>query len=171
MAPSVGSPAPAFQARALVGGKERLINLSDYEGQWVVLYFYTHDDTEVCASENIAFRSRIRDFTELNIQLLGASVNSLDSHQRWLTGSLGELPFPWIADHDKELARLFGVLHLDTGLALRGTFIIDPDGILRHVSIHDLPVGRNIDEVLRTASALQTGKLTQCNWRPGEPTL
>lgn len=167
----VGSPAPAFAARALIGNKEREVRLSDYAGQWVLLYFYTNDDSSICASENTAFRARIRDFSALKVQILAASVDTIESHRRWLEGSLGELPYPWIADPGKELARQYGVLHADTGLALRGTFIINPDGILRYISIYDLPVGRNLEEVLRTIHALQTGKLTQCDWRPGEPTL
>jgi len=171
MAPRVGSPAPAFRARALVGGKEQQVSLSDYIGKWIVLYFYTHDNTEVCASENAVFRSRVSEFADLGVELLCASVDTLDAHRLWQGGDFGPLPYPCIADAEKELARLYGVLHEDTGLALRATFIINPDGIVRYVSVYDLAVGRNVDEVLRTVSALKTGKLTQCNWRPGEPTL
>ena len=171
MTPRVGNRAPAFTAAALAGDGEQMVSLSDFEGRWVVLYFYPKDDTSVCESENVAFRDRHAEFESLGAQLLAASVDSLESHRVWRDHGLGDLPYPWLADPDKKLAERFGVLHGDTGLALRATFIINPDGILKHLSINDAPVGRSLDEVLRTLKALQSGRPTQCNWRPGEPTL
>jgi alkyl hydroperoxide reductase subunit AhpC len=171
MVPLLGSPAPEFVARALVGDEERQISLTDYSGKWVVLYFYPKDDTAVCESEHLVFRSDIAEFERLDAQILAASVDSVADHRAWRDRELGPLPFPWIGDETKALARSYGVLHEDTGLALRGTFIINPDGVLKFISVHDLAIGRNTHEILRTLQALASGKPTQCNWRPGEPTL
>jgi peroxiredoxin (alkyl hydroperoxide reductase subunit C) len=171
MFPAIGSPAPEFVARALVGDDERQISLADYSGKWVVLYFYPKDDTAVCESENLAFRSAIAEFERLDTQLLAASGDSVADHRTWRDRKLGPLPYPWIGDDTKDLARTYGVLHEDTGLALRATFIINPDGVLKYISVHDLAIGRSTPEILRTLHALASDKPTQCNWRPGEPTL
>jgi peroxiredoxin (alkyl hydroperoxide reductase subunit C) len=171
MLPAVGSPAPDFTARALVGDEERQVSLADYGGKWVVLYFYPKDDTAVCESENLAFRSVIAEFERLDVQVLAASVDSVSDHRAWRDRQLGPLPFPWIGDEQKNLARTYGVLHEDTGLALRATFIVNPDGVLKYISVHDLATGRSTLDILRTLNALASGKPTQCNWRPGEPTL
>lgn len=167
----VGSKVENFSSRALVGDTIKNLRLSDYAGRWVVLYFHTKDDTAVCASENAAFRDHAPEFEELGAQLIAASVDSIESHKQWRDNGLGILPFPWIADEAKELARQMGALHEDTGLALRASYIIDPDGVLRFAYVADLPTGRSIHEILRTLQALQTGKPTACNWQPGEPTL
>ena len=171
MASAVGSIAPVFAARALVGDATREIRLTDYIGRWMVLYFYGKDDTAVCESENIGFRTHYPDFQRLGAELLAASVDSIESHKQWRDAGLGPLPFPWIADDQKTLARLYGVLNEDTGIAMRGTFVINPDGVLKHAAVNDLSTGRNISETLRIVQALQTGKPTRCGWLPGEPTL
>ena len=171
MVPAVGSPAPEFVARALVGDEERQVSLADYSGRWVLLYFYAKDDTAVCESEHQAFRSEIAEFERLDVQILAASVDSVADHRAWRDRELGPLPYPWIGDETKALARSYGALHEDTGLSLRATYIINPDGVLKSISVHDLAVGRSTQEILRTLHALQSGKPTQCNWRPGEPTV
>ena len=171
MAVQVGSRAPDISVTALVGDHSRQIRLSDSDGKWVVLYFYPKDDTTVCGSENEAFRDAHGEFERVGAVVRAASVDTLASHRLWRDGDLGALPFPWIGDEDKKLVTEFGVVHENSGLALRATFIIDPDGIVRFLSIHDLPVGRSVAEVLRSLQALQTGRATQCNWQPGEPTL
>jgi peroxiredoxin (alkyl hydroperoxide reductase subunit C) len=168
---SIGQQAPDFEAEALVGGQPDTIRLNQYRGDWLVLFFYTKDDTGVCSSEHVAFRTAAPDFEQLGARILAVSVDGLDSHRRWQDDNLGAVPYTWLADESKDIARSYGVLHEDTGLALRATFIIDPDGIIRFCSVHDLAIGRNIDEVLRTLHALKSGKMTQCNWKPGEPTL
>ena len=171
MAPCVGSRAPGFTVKALVGDSIRDVSLSDYAGEWLVLYFYPKDDTAVCESEHVAFRAKHPEFDKLGVRLIAASVDSIDSHRTWRDNGLGALPYSWIADDSKSLARSYGVLHEDTGLALRATFIINPDGLLKHITVNDLPLGRSIGEILRILQALQSGKPTQCNWQPGEPTL
>jgi peroxiredoxin (alkyl hydroperoxide reductase subunit C) len=167
----IGQSAPEVEAPALIDGRRATIRLSQYRGDWLVLFFYTKDDTDVCTSEHTAFRTVAPDFEQQGARLVAISVDSVDSHRRWQESNLGTLPYPLLGDESKDIARSYGVLHEDTGLALRATFIIDPDGIVRYGSVHDLAVGRNTDEVLRTLHALQTGKMTQCNWKPGEPTL
>jgi peroxiredoxin (alkyl hydroperoxide reductase subunit C) len=171
MGPLVGSIAPVFSVRALVGDVIKDARLSDYLGRWVVLYFYGKDDTALCESENIGFRAHYPDFQRLGVELLAASVDSLESHKKWRDEGLGTLPYPWIADDQKVLARAYGVLNEDTGIAMRGTFVINPDGVLKHASVNDHSTGRNVSETLRIVQALQTGKPTRCNWLPGEPTL
>jgi alkyl hydroperoxide reductase subunit AhpC len=171
MAPCVGSRAPGFTVKALVGDETKDVSLSDFAGKWRVLYFYTKDNTPICESETRAFREEQPEFEKLGVEVLAASVDSIESHRAWRDESLGALPFTWIADDSKALARSYGVLHEDTGLALRGTFVVNPDGLLKHISINDLPVGRHLGELFRVLQALQSGKPTQCNWQPGEPTL
>jgi peroxiredoxin (alkyl hydroperoxide reductase subunit C) len=168
---NIGQQAPEFEAPALVGGQSVTVRLSQYLGDWLILFFYTKDDTGVCTSEHTAFRTVAPDFEQLGARILAVSVDSLDSHRRWQDSNLGAVPYAWLADESKDIARSYGVLHEDTGLALRATFIIDPDSIVRYISVHDLAIGRNTDEVLRTLQALQSGKMTQCNWKPGEPPL
>jgi len=168
---TVGTRVADFASRALIGESVKNIKLSDYSGRWVVLYFYPKDDTAVCESENMEFREQAPEFEKLGTQLLAVSVDSIESHQQWRDKGLGALPFPWIADESKDIAAQLGALHHDTGLALRATFILDPDGMLRFAYIADLPTGRSVAEVLRSLAALQSGKPTACNWQPGEPTL
>ena len=168
---SIGQQAPDFEAEALVDGQSVTVRLSQYRGDWLVLFFYTKDDTGICSSEHTAFRTAAPEFEQQGVRILAVSVDSTESHRRWQDDNLGAVPYAWLADESKDIAQSYGVLHEDTGLALRATFIIDPDGIVRFSSVHDLATGRNTDEVLRTLHALQSGKMTPCNWKPGEPTL
>lgn len=171
MAPAVGTVAPPFAIRALVGDTAKEIRLSDYLGRWLVLYFYGKDNTPVCESENVGFRAQYPEFQKLGVEILAASVDSIETHKKWRDTDLGPLPYPWIADDQKKLANAYGVLNEDTGIAMRGTFVINPDGVLKHVSVNDLSTGRSTGETLRILQALLTGKPTRCNWLPGEPTL
>jgi alkyl hydroperoxide reductase subunit AhpC len=165
------APLPPFEAKALSGGQEVTVNDSQFRGSWFVFVFYTHDETGICASELASLRETTPEFERLGAQIVAVSVDSLESHRRWRDAGFGQVPFLWIADESKAVSRRFEVLHEDTGLALRGTFIVDPDGWVRYASVHDLPTGRNTTEILRTLQALQTGLSTQCNWKPGDPTL
>lgn len=172
MAVQVASPAPEFTMQAVVDkGKFKDIRLSDYKGKWVVLFFYPLDFTFVCPTEITAFRDRLKDFKELNAAVIGASIDSVYSHQAWIKQQLGDLGYPLASDLSKEVSRRYGILLEDKGISLRGTFIIDPDGVLKWYLVNDLGIGRNVDEVLRVLSALQTGELCQANWKPGQKTL
>ena len=166
----VGQPAPDFKTQALVGSEFRDVSLSDYRGRWVVLFFYPLDFTFVCPTEVTEFSNRHADFANLNAVILGGSTDSVHSHKAW-TKEIGELKYPLFSDLTHEMSRSYGVLVEEKGTALRGTFIIDPEGKLRWEMVHDTGIGRNVDEVLRSLQALQTGELCPVNWKPGQKTL
>ena len=172
----VGTPAPAFTLDALVGkepGKEfRKISLSDYRGKWVVLFFYPLDFTLVCPTEIKGFNASLDSFRSLNAEVLGASVDSKFSHLAWLQrGDLGDLRYPLLSDFKKEVTAAYGILNKEEGSSLRGLFIIDPQGVLQYELVHNLSVGRSVDETLRVLEALQTGEMCPLGWKPGQKTL
>ena len=168
----VGQKAPDFAAQALLAdGSFKDVKLSDYKGKWVVLFFYPLDFTFVCPTEIRNFDKQYAHFKKLGAEVLAASTDSVYSHKAWTESSLGKIQFPMLADTNHSIARSFNVLLEDKGIALRGTFIIDANGVLKSAVVNDLPVGRSVDETLRTLQALQTGKLTGCEWKPGEKTL
>jgi len=168
----VGKIAPDFSAQALVSdGSFKEVKLSEFKGKWVVLFFYPLDFTFVCPTEIQAFNKHYQEFKKLNIEIIGASTDSVYSHKAWSENALGKIDFPILGDTSHRVAKSFNVLMDDKGIALRGTFIIDPNGILRSAVVNDLPVGRSVEETLRIVQALQTGKLTGCGWKPGEKTL
>lgn len=171
MAIQVGKPVPDVKAQAYLDGKFKEVKLSDYRGRWIVLFFYPLDFTFVCPTEIQGFNKHYEAFKKLGAELLAASTDSVYSHKAWTEHGLGQVRFPMLGDTSQEVSRTFGVLIEDKGIALRGTFIIDPNGVLRSAIINDLPVGRSVDETLRTLQALQTGELVQCDWKPGEKTL
>ena len=174
---TVGDKFPDFAAQAVVGldkGKEfQEITSASYPGRWKVVFFWPMDFTFVCPTEIAAFGKRNRDFADRDAVVLGASTDTHFVHLAWRRDheDLRTLPFPMLADTKRELATALGVLHKQDGVALRATFIVDPEGIIRHVSVNDLSVGRNVDETLRVLDALQTDELCPCNWQKGEPTL
>jgi alkyl hydroperoxide reductase subunit AhpC len=172
----VGNPAPNFTLDAVVGkeaGKEfKKISLSDYRGKWVVLFFYPLDFTFVCPTEIRGFNEALDAFRKLNAEVIGASVDSKYSHLAWLQrGDLGNLKYPLLSDIRKEVAARYGIFDDKEGVAQRGLFIIDPDGILQYRLVHNLSVGRSVEETLRVLEALQTGELCPLGWKPGEKTL
>ncbi len=168
----VGQKAPDFAAQALLpDGSFKDVKLSDYKGKWVVLFFYPLDFTFVCPTEIKSFNQHYEAFKKLGAEVLSASTDSVYSHKAWAEKELGKIQFPMLADTNHKISRSFNVLMEDKGIALRGTFIIDPAGILRSAVVNDLPVGRSVEETLRTVQALQTGKLTGCEWKPGQKTL
>ena len=168
----VGRQAPSFSTDALMpdGGFKKL-SLSDYKGKWVVLFFYPLDFTFVCPTEIRGFDESLPKFKQAGAEVLSASTDSVFSHKAWVAHGLGAVKFPMLADTNHELSRAYHVLVKEKGIALRGTFIIDPQGVLKSAVVNDLPVGRSVDETLRTLQALQTGELTGCGWKPGEKTL
>jgi len=167
----VGQPAPEFTLEGVVGKEFREVSLSDYRGRWVVLFFYPLDFTFVCPTEIVGFNERYNEFAQLNAEILGASVDSKFSHLAWISQELGELRYPLLSDLTKSVARQYGILIEQQGISLRGLYIIDPNGVLRYQLVHDLSVGRSVDETLRVLQALQTGELCPMNWRRGGKTL
>jgi peroxiredoxin (alkyl hydroperoxide reductase subunit C) len=176
--PLVGNPAPDFKmqsTRNLETLKDN-VSLADYRGKWLVLFFYPMDFTFVCPTEIIAFSDRINDFKEIDAEVLGVSTDSKFSHKAWIEtpvekNGLGDIGYPLAADQTLKVSRDYDVLIEEEGVALRGLFIIDPDGILQYQVIHNLNVGRNVDETLRVIQALQTGGRCGANWRPGQGNL
>ena len=175
----VTSPAPLFAAQAVIEDEIKEVRLEDYAGQWVVLFFWPLDFTFVCPTEIIAFSDRAAEFKALGVQILGVSVDSQFTHLAWTQlerkkGGLGRVNFPLVSDLDKSIARAYGVL-LDQGIALRGLFLIDPHGTIRHATVNDLPVGRSVDETLRVIKAFQFadkhGEVCPANWKPGDKTM
>ncbi|RXW23397.1 hypothetical protein EST38_g2432 [Candolleomyces aberdarensis] len=174
-------PAPTFKADAVVDGLFEEISLSQYLGQWVVLLFYPMDFTFVCPTEILAFNDALAQFKELNTVVLGVSTDSKYSHFAWATqtrkeGGLGpDLQLPLIADRNMSISRDYGVLLEDEGIALRGLFIIDPKGVLRQITVNDLPVGRSVDETVRLIKAFQFtdkyGEVCPANWTEGSATI
>ncbi|MFQ5465496.1 MAG: peroxiredoxin [Thermodesulfobacteriota bacterium] len=174
----VQNEAPDFAAQAVMpDGSFKEISLSDYRGKYVVLFFYPLDFTFVCPTEIIAFSDRMKDFEERGAQVLGVSVDSHFSHFAWRNtprdkGGIGEVTYPLLSDLDKSVSRRYGVLLEKPGIAFRGLFIIDREGNIRHVTINDLPLGRNVDEVLRVVDALkfseEHGEVCPANWHKGE---
>lgn len=166
----VGNQAPDFALEAVVSDKFTDIKLADYRGKWVVLFFWPLDFTFVCPTEVTAFSKRIDEFKALSAEVLGASTDSKFTHLAW-TEKIGRVNYPMLADITKDVSRQYGVLIEEQGIALRGLFIIDPEGTLRYQVVHDLNIGRNVDEVLRVLAALQTGELCPVDWEEGMPTL
>jgi peroxiredoxin (alkyl hydroperoxide reductase subunit C) len=168
----VGEPAPNFTLDAVVGKDFKKVSLTDYRGKWVVLFFYPLDFTFVCPTEIRGFNEKLDVFTKLNAVVLGASVDSKFSHLAWIKrGDLGNLIYPLLSDFKKEVAESYGILDEKEGVALRGLFIIDPDGVLQYQLVHNLSVGRSVEETLRVLEALQTGELCPLGWHPGQKTL
>ena len=174
---TIGDRFPRFTAKAVVSrqkGKE-FVELSDesYPGQWKVYFFWPKDFTFVCPTEIAGFARINQELADRGAQLIGASTDSEYVHLAWREHhpDLRDLPFPMLADLKRELSSELGILDKQEGVALRATFIVDPDGVIRFVSVNDLSVGRNPAEVLRVLDALQTDELCPCNWQPGEDTL
>ncbi|NQV90698.1 peroxiredoxin [Candidatus Uhrbacteria bacterium] len=168
---SVSKPAPNFNVDAVLkSGEFGKVTLEDYKGKWLVLFFYPLDFTFVCPTEITGFSKRYAEFTALNADVLGGSTDSVHSHKAWLK-DLGELNYPLFSDMTRDMSWDYGVLLPEEGVALRGTFIIDPEGVLRYALYHDLGIGRSVDETLRVLSALQTGELCPMDWSEGKDTL
>jgi len=174
---TVGDRLPEFNLQAVVSlekGKEfQNVTESSYPGKWKVLFFWPMDFTFVCPTEIAEFGRREGDFQDRDTQVLGLSTDTHFVHLAWRRDhkDLRELPFPMLADTKRELSTALGVLHKEAGVPLRATFLVDPQGVIRHVSVNDLSVGRNVDEVIRLLDAFQTDELCPCNWKKGEETL
>ena len=178
MSTHVTKQAPNFTAVAVMGDNtfNENFTLSDYRGKYVVLFFYPLDFTFVCPSEIIAFDKAMERFKEKNCEVIGVSIDSQFTHLAWKNtpvneGGIGNISYPLVADLDKKISRQYGVL-LPEGIALRGTFLIDKEGIIRHAVLNDLPLGRSIEETIRMVDALQFheehGDVCPVNWKEGE---
>jgi alkyl hydroperoxide reductase subunit AhpC len=174
---TVGDKFPQFNLQAVVGlekGKEfREITDLNYGGKWKIVFFWPMDFTFICPTEIAEFGKMSADFADRDAQILGVSTDTHYVHLAWRNhhADLKQLPFPMLADTKRELTTALGILHKQQGVALRATFIVDPDGFIRFVSVNDLSVGRNVNEVLRVLDALQTDELCPCNWTKGQETL
>lgn len=174
----IGQPAPDFNL-ASTKNMETLaenVKLSDFNGKWLILMFYPLDFTFVCPTELTAFSDRLEEFEGIGAEIVGVSTDSVHSHRAWIKtpreqNGVADLQYPLAADTGGRLARQFGILIEDEGIALRGSFVIDPEGILRYSVVHDLNIGRSVDEMLRVVQALQTGGLCAAEWQPGQENL
>ena len=168
---------PQFRLQSVVSveaGKEFAeLSNDSFPGQWLVVFFWPMDFTFVCPTEIAEFGRMNDEFASRGAQVLGVSTDTHFVHLAWRRNHpmLRELPFPMVADTKRELTSACGILHPEEGVALRATYIVDPQGTVRWASINDLKVGRNVDEVLRVLDALQTDELCPCNWTLGQPTL
>jgi peroxiredoxin (alkyl hydroperoxide reductase subunit C) len=171
-----GSKAPDFNVPACVSiekGKEfKNVSLKEFEGKWIVFYTYPKDFTFVCPTEIVEFDKKLKDFSDRGAVVLGGSTDNEFSHLAWRQqhADLKNLKHPLLFV-TPSMAQGFGLLHPTAGAALRATYIIDPQGVVRFASANDLSVGRNVDEVLRVLDGLQTDELCPCNWKKGEETL
>src|SRR5690606_16637558 len=173
-----GKPAPDFEMESTKNLEtlEEKVKLSDYEGKWLVLFFYPLDFTFVCPTEITALSDRYEEFQDLDAEILGVSTDSKFSHRAWIKtprdeNGLGDINYPLGADTTHQVSRDYGVLIEEEGVALRGLFIIDPQGIVRYQVVTDNDIGRSVDETLRVLQALQTGGLCPADWKPGQNTL
>ncbi len=181
MAVLVGKKAPDFSAKAVINGsKIEEVTLSDFMGQYVILFFYPLDFTFVCPTELHAFQEKEKAFTQRGAKVLGCSVDSWFAHLKWLQtpkqeGGIEGVKYPVISDLNKNISRAYDVLKEDEGIAYRGLFLIDKEGIVRHQVVNDLPLGRSIDEALRMLDSLisfeKHGEVCPANWRPGEKAM
>jgi len=174
---TVGDEFPEFRLMAVTsledGGEFQEITDRSFPGKWRVVFYWPMDFTFICPTEIAEFGRRIGDFKARDAEVLGASTDTHYVHLAWRRShpDLKDLPYPMLADTKRELVASLGVLHKRDGVALRATFIVDPEGVIRHASVNDLSVGRNVEEVLRILDALQTDGLCPCNWKKGDPTL
>jgi peroxiredoxin 2/4 len=177
----VGTLAPNFVAKAVYDQTFINVRLSDYRGQYVVLFFYPLDFTFVCPTEVAAFSDRHDEFKAINTAVLGVSVDSEFAHLAWIqtdrkSGGVGDLNYPLVADLKKEISAAYNVLDPEAGVALRGLFIIDREGIVQYATVNNLSFGRSVDETLRVLQAIQhvqanPDEVCPVDWKPGDKTM
>jgi peroxiredoxin 2/4 len=177
----VGQVAPDFTATAVYDQEFKTIKLSDYRGKYVILFFYPLDFTFVCPTEVMAFSDSSDKFKALNAEILGVSIDSEFSHLAWIqtdrkSGGVGELSYPLVSDIKKEIGTAYNVLDPDSGVSLRGLFIIDREGVIQHATINNLGFGRSVDETLRVLQAIRhvqsnPDEVCPVNWQPGDKTM
>ena len=167
----VGQKAPEWTAPAFVKGEQKTISSEDYKGKWYLIYWYPLDFTFVCPTEIRGFQSMLGEFADDGVEVIGASTDSFFSHKAWFEDKntfQQEITHPVIADTNHVVTRAFGVLNTEIGVGYRATVIVDPEGVVRSLSVNDLSVGRSPSEVLRTVQALQSGGLCGADWKKGD---
>ncbi|XP_049869806.1 peroxiredoxin-4-like isoform X2 [Pectinophora gossypiella] len=176
----ISKPAPEWEATAVVNGEFTQLALSSFKGKYVVFFFYPLDFTFVCPTEILAFSERVEEFRKINTEVVACSVDSHFTHLAWINtprkeGGLGKIKIPLLSDLTHSIAKDYGVYLEDLGHTLRGLFIIDDKGILRQITMNDLPVGRSVDETLRLVQAFQYtdkhGEVCPAGWKPGQDTI
>jgi len=174
----VGRKVSDFEAKALHAGKEKNVKLSDYAGRWVIVFFYPKDFTFICPTELEEMAEYYDKFKKLNTEVLSVSVDTVEVHKAWhdTSKAVGKVKFPMLSDATHELSEMFGTYIPEEGVSLRGTFIIDPDGVLKSIEINDNSIGRSAKELYRKLQAAQFvamhgGKVCPASWEPGDDTL
>ncbi len=174
----VGKPAPDFDMPSTknIETLKDNVRLADYKGKWLIMLFYPLDFTGVCATDLTHFSERFDEFTGLGTELLGVSTDSVHSHRAWLqvpkeNKGIGEIKYPIASDVGGRLSQQYNILIEEAHIALRGLFIIDPEGVLQYSVVNTPAIGRSVDETLRVLQALQTGGFCAADWKPGEKTL
>lgn len=165
----IGDNAPDFNLRGILQGQVADYSLAAYQGKWLVLFFYPADFTFICPTEVTGFSKMTKDFAAENATILGASVDSIESHRSW-AAELGGLEYPLLSDESKTLSRAYGVLDEKEGVSLRATFIINSAGVISYQVVSHVNVGRSVEETLRVIKALRTERLCPSDWKPGDPT-
>ena len=173
----VGKKAPYFEAEAAIGNDFKKLSLNDFKGKYVCLFFYPLDFTFVCPTELHAYSDKYEEFKKRGCELVACSIDSKFSHSAWLRtpraqGGIEGVKYPILADVHKTIARSYGTLFEDEGIAFRGLFLIDQEGVVQHALVNNLPLGRNVDETLRTLDAIQyhkeNGEVCPANWTKGK---
>lgn len=174
----VGQPAPDFDLPSTknIDTLAENVKLADYKGKWLVLLFYPLDFTFVCPTELINFSDRLEELEGMGAEVVGISTDSVHSHRAWLKtpqdkNGIEGVKYPIASDVGGKLARAYNILVEESNIALRGLFIINPDGVLQYSVVHDLNIGRSVDETVRVLSGLQTGGLCAADWKPGQENL
>ena len=166
---SVGTQAPGFTLKGISRGQVADYNLGSYKGKWLVLFFYPADFTFICPTEVTGFSKLAKEFRSEQAEVLGVSVDSLDSHRNWVE-ELGGIDYPLLSDTEKTVSRTYGVLNEKEGVSQRATFIINPAAEISYLVVSHMNVGRSVEETLRVLKALRTGQLCPSGWRPGAET-
>jgi alkyl hydroperoxide reductase subunit AhpC len=165
----IGDKAPDFKVKGILKGQVADYSLAAYQGRWLVLFFYPADFTFICPTEVTGFSKMAKDFAAEEAAILGASVDTIDSHRSWAV-ELGGLEYPLLSDENKTLSRAYGVLDEKEGVSLRATYIISPAGAISYQVVSHVNVGRSVEETLRVLKALRTERLCPSDWKPGDPT-
>lgn len=166
---SVGTNAPEFSLEGVYQGRVSQYSLKSYRGRWTVLFFYPADFTFICPTEVVGFSKTAKEFRSEKAEVLGVSVDSLETHRAWIE-ELGGVDYPLLSDTEKAVSRAYGVLDEEEGVSLRATFIINPAGAVSYAVVSHMNVGRSVEETLRVLKALRTEKLCPSDWKPGEET-